>query len=227
MADLFREVDEAMRQERMMKFWEENKLFIIGVVLGTILLTGALSAYRSWNNAVKEEQTAAVLAMQEDINYPQNVLETEDLDVRGGLRGIALLQAAGMFQNQDKPDEALTLYQRISADKAIPDELHHLGVLMSVRMQMDKDNTDADELLNELSPVLKTKSSPWVNHARIEAALIHAHKKGDYDSAISLLQKVEAQKDIPASLTSRAKALIHIFTTRQQSPAAQKDEQTG
>ncbi|MCB1721572.1 MAG: hypothetical protein KDI11_07450, partial [Alphaproteobacteria bacterium] len=184
MADLFREVDEVMRQERIEKFWSENKAYIIGVILGTILLTGLISGYRSWNSSVKEKQTAALIAMQESPEYPGNILNAEELPMRAGLRGIALLQAAGTFLDQDKTEDALTLYQRVSQDKELPGELQDLGTLMSVRLQIDRGDQDGQSLLDQLIPLVSNLQSPWVHHARIEAALITADKLGDYSTAL-------------------------------------------
>lgn len=216
MADLFREVDEAMHQERMMKLWEENRIYIIGFVLGTILLTGLISGYRTWNNSVKETQTAQLIALQEATDYPANILATENLKMRAGLRGVALLQAAGAFLDQDKREEALTLYDRASAQKSLPDELQHLAILMSVRLLADEETQDSNALLTKLSPVLKSNKSPWNAHARLEAAVINAQKLQNYDDALAHLNAVQDTKNLPESLYKRARALSHLYRIDQQ-----------
>jgi len=216
MADLFREVDEAMRQERIEKFWAENKAYIIGVILGTILLTGLISGYRSWDQSVKEKQTAALIALQESPDYPTNILETQNLDFRSGLRGITLLQAAGNFLDQDKTEEALTLYKRAGQDKDLPDDLRHLGILMSVRLLTDNEDADGKALLEQLSPLVSDTKSPWVHHARLEAAVINAHKLGDYNAAIAHLNAVMDTPNLPESLSARAGALAHLYSLKQK-----------
>ncbi|MCB9981201.1 MAG: hypothetical protein H6860_02245 [Rhodospirillales bacterium] len=224
MADLFREVDEVMRQERIEKFWSENKAYIIGVILGTILLTGLISGYRSWNSSVKEKQTAALIAMQESPEYPGNILNAEELPMRAGLRGIALLQAAGTFLDQDKTEDALTLYQRVSQDKELPGELQDLGTLMSVRLQIDRGDQDGQSLLDQLIPLVSNLQSPWVHHARIEAALITADKLGDYSTALTHLNAVLDTPDLPQSLTDRARALAHLYGMKNKSISEKQDE---
>ncbi len=226
MADLFREVDDVMRQERITKFWTDNKPYIIAFVVGTILLTAAISGYRSWNNAVKEKQTASLITLQEAADYPTNILETEKLKMRAGLRGVALLQAAGAFLDKDKRDEAITLYERASADKALPDDLQHLGILMAVRLLIDDEAQTGESLLKKLSPVLKASKSPWSAHARLEAAVINAHKLSNYEAALTHLNAVQETKDLPESVYQRSRALSHLYSLKQKSMPQNTKEKT-
>ncbi len=224
MADLFREVDEAMRQERIEKFWAENRIYIIGFVLGTILLTGLISGYNSWNNSVKEKQTALLVALQEAPEYPANILEAEKLKMRAGLRGITQLQAAGTFLDQDKRDEALTLYERVGEDKKLPDEFRHLGILMSVRLLSNDEAQDGNALLDKLSPVLKANKSPWNAHARLEAAVINAHKLSNYTNALAHLNAVQDTKNLPDSVYERARALSHLYAIEQKQTSSETNK---
>ncbi len=220
MSDLLREVDDAMHQERMAKIWHENRPYIIGFIVGTIILTGVFSFYRSWNLNVQQEQTAAVLDYQSAENYPQNILEMEKIDLRDGIRGVAMLHAAGTFLDEDKPDQALALYTRVAQDKGIDSDLRDLGILMQTRLMMNEsDNKTADSFVNDgktlienLRPVLSNAKSPWLNPARIEAAVISAHIQGNYDAAIAYLDSVIKTEHLPQSLKDRANALIHIYT---------------
>lgn len=216
MADLLSEVDEVMRQERLEKFWKENRNYIIGVILGTILLTAAISGYRSWTNSVKERQTAHLITLQTAEDYPDNILASDDLDLSSDLRGIALMQAAGRFIQQDKKEEAQTVYDRAASDKAIPAEFRYLGAIMSVRLLIDKEDSDGKALLTKLAPALKDKKSPWQNHARIEAAVISAEKLSDYEAALGYLNAVKAAEGLPESITSRANALAHLYALKNK-----------
>ncbi|MCB9983848.1 MAG: hypothetical protein H6861_09300 [Rhodospirillales bacterium] len=224
MADLFREVDEVMRQERIEKFWAENKSYIVSVILGTILLTGLISGYRSWDNSVKEKQTARIIALQEAEDYPQNILETEKLDMRAGHRAMALLKAAAVFLDQDKTEEAGALYQRVAQDIDLPAEFKELAILMSVRLLSDQDDADAQALLDQLKPVVNNPKSPWVHHARIEAAVLQADKLQNYAAALQHLNAVIDTPDLPASLTERAVALVHLYSLKQPKTESKQDK---
>ena len=210
MSDLLTEVDEMMRQERMEKFWHDNKTFIIAFIVLTIVLTGVFSAYRAWDHSTKTEQTSELIAFMESADYPQNVLESEDLGFRAPLRAITWLGAAGTFMAQGDTENAYTLYARTADDKSVPDEYRYLAILMTTRIDSAKENADAKALLERLDPVLNA-DNPWKAEAQIEAAVIHANLQNDYKSAKDLLNIVLDSENLPGTLYDRAQKLHHIY----------------
>jgi hypothetical protein len=211
MADLFAELDEVMRQERMEKVWHDYGHYIIGFIVGTILLTASISGYKSWNTSVQEKQTAQVLTLQGAADYPQNVLDTADLDLRGSLKGLTLVSAAGTFADKGQADEALALYERAAADSSIPAQFSHLAALMVVRYGVDVDGADAAALLAQMKTVYSDAKSPWAYHARLEAAVIEAHLNMDYEAARVHLNVVRDTAGLPKTLTDKAQALDHVY----------------
>jgi len=207
MSDLLAEVDEAMRQERMEKFWHENKTYIIAFIALTILSTAVMSGYRSWDTKTKIKQTEQVIALQEAEDYPANIIDAE-LKIRPSLRGIAILSAAANFMEQDKPEEAAKLYARLAADTKIPNEFRHLGILMDVRLKMDNTDIQKADLLAALHPILKSKSA-WKPHAQIDAALIEADQNPQ--KSLELLNAVADTAELPESLYERAQKLHHVI----------------
>ncbi|MBL4804121.1 MAG: hypothetical protein JKY71_04585 [Alphaproteobacteria bacterium] len=216
MADLLQEVDEVMRQERMEKFWQENKFYIIGFIVGTIVLTGLLSAYRTWDYNVKEEQTAAIIAMQDDENYPENLLDNE-LDFRGGLRGIALMQGAATALGEQNTETALKLYDRAALDTGLPDDIRQSAIIASVSLKMDTEETpDGHVLLKELQVVTQDTDSPWTAHAHVLSAVIQFHQFDNYAVALTHLDDASNAPNLPRSMMERIEALKHLYTLKSQ-----------
>ncbi len=210
MSDLLAEVDEAIRQEKLEKFWHENKTFIIAFIALTILSTAVMSAYRSWDASTKTKQTTQILALQNDENYPANIIEAE-LDMRASLRGITLLSAAGTAMQKNNREDAQKLYARLIEDTKIPDEFRHLGILMDTRLKMDNDDANEEELLSALSPVLKGKST-WKPHALIDAALLESET--NQQAALDKLNEIADTADLPPSLYERAEKLHHVISAK-------------
>ncbi len=220
MSDLLAEVDEIMRQERMEKFWHENKTFIITFIVLTIALTGVFSGYRAWDHKVETEQTAALIQLMESSDYPANMLEA-DLDFRAPLRGIALMGAAGSLMTQDKQEDAYKLYQRAAQDKQIPDDLRHLAVLTTVRIDANKEGANASELLATLDPVLK--NGIWQPEAQIEAAVITANLKNDYTGAENILDDVLNTEGLQQSLYTKAANLKQVYALQAMEEQAMEE----
>ncbi len=212
MSDILREIDEAMRQERMEKFWKENGNTLVVFVVATILMTAVISGYRSWDRSERATGTDRALALMEDKTFPENIKEAK-LDMRGGLRGIVLINGAQDFLNGGKPDEALALYTKAAEDKNIPGEMRGLAVLMQARLAKD---VGADEkLMKNLAGIAGDNGNPWQQHARIEAAS-YAAANNDYKTARKYLAGVMDEKDLPDTLYKKANALDHVYALKEQ-----------
>ena len=137
-------------------------------------------------------------------------------DLRPGLRGVALMTAAGSLLNDKKTDEALALYEKAAADSKIPAELHDLAVLMSVRLSLGKEDAaqKKDAFLTQLEPISANAKSPWRYHADLEAATILAHFGNDYAGAQARLENVLMDKQLPESLIAKARAISHVYGLR-------------
>ena len=87
-------------------------------------------------------------------------------------------------------------------------------------------NTDAPDI-KILQPLLSNDKSPWVWHARLEAAALTAHNKEDYQGALYYLKKFDSDKAqyLPATLKQRAQALSHVYTLKAQNSSSKNDEE--
>ena len=150
--------------------------------------------------------------------FPGNIKDTPKLDMRGGLRGIALLTAAGTFMDDKKSEDALALYERAANDNGIPDDLRHLAVLSLVRLKAN--TTNAEDLLKS---VWSDSNSPWRYHAHLDAAVFYADKN-DFAQAREHLAEIAKAKSLPESLQGKARALDHVYALRQQHTETSKEE---
>ncbi|MCE7887007.1 MAG: hypothetical protein DYH13_05825 [Alphaproteobacteria bacterium PRO2] len=214
MTDILAEIDAAMRQERMEKFWKENGKTLIFFVIATIVMTGVISGYRTWDANVKARDTEQLLLLTESKDFPDNIKDAK-LDLRPGLRGIALVNGAQTYLSQKKDAEALALYTRAADDNSIPGEIRGLAILMQARLSK---NPDDEKMTKNLDSVARDNNSPWQYHARLEAAALAAQKE-DYKLARDYLAGVMDQKKVPGPLYQKAMALDHVYALREQEKA--------
>lgn len=218
MADIFAEVDEIMRRERLAKFWKDHGPFMVALIVTVIAFTGALSAYRTWDDKITSAQTDRIIEIIDDKDFPGNV-ETEDLSrLRSSFRALLLLNAAGAVLEEGKTDEALGFYTRIMEDRKAPRDLQELASLMAVKIwQGQKENTKSrDELLALLAPIANDVKSPWRWHAKLEMAIFLAGQKHDYSAAIGNLNDILGATGLPASLYTRANSLKHLYSLQKE-----------
>ncbi len=215
MSDIFREVDEMMQRERAAAFWKKNGSAIITGAVALVVLTGVYSGYQSWNRGVSEAQTKVLIEALEKSDFAEKAGDIAP-DLRPGLRGVALLTAAGTLHDGKKADEALVLYKQAAADMSIPADLRGLAALAAI--QLDTALT-ADEKQAALEKIYAEADNPWAPYARLEAATLLA-SGGDYKGARDHLSILEQTKDIPDSLYQKAAALAHVYRLKSQDAPA-------
>ncbi len=211
MSDILAELDDAMRQERIVKFWKENgKSVLVGIFLA-IAATAVISAWRAWDNSVKRHDTDRLIALLEDSNFPDNVKEAP-LEMRPSLRGMALVDAAGVLLAQKDKDGALALYTKAADDKSIPPDIRGMAVLMQAKLSPE---AGADEkLVKSLGKIAYEKRNPWRYHALLEIAGLEAGR-GNFKTAREHLAVLNDAEDLPETLYRKAKALDHVYALKE------------
>lgn len=208
MSDLLEEVDDIMRQERMMALWQEHGKTFIGIVVAIILGTAIMSGYKSWDINKRHTDTKNLVALFESENFPANIDE-EALKMRSGLKGVALITAAGTLAKEGKNQEALSFFQKAANDHSIPTDLRDLAILSTIRI--DTDNENAEKYLEE---VWSSNKSPWRFQAHLEAAILRAETQ-DFGSAREHLKAILDAPGQPETLYKKAQALEKIYALKQ------------
>lgn len=225
MADIFREVDEMMKQERLERFWKANRLWIIAFIVLSIAGTAGVSIYKRWDNSVKEEQTSILLKASEKPDFPAGLADIAK-DFRPALRGIAYLGAAQSEYEKENQASALEFYKLAAQDKAIPAEYRDMALLMQTRLDSE---LPADDKLAKLGSISGNSKSPWRYHAALEAAVVLAHEKQDYAAARIELEKItKTNPALPSSFFAKAKNLEQLYAVKQKTstPAAAQSGET-
>ena len=205
MSDIFQEVDEALKQEKLAKIWQDYQKPIIAGICALILGTAAFTGMTNWNYSRNAAETKDLLIAM-DNPAPEAPLKSFITDTRDNHAAIAQLNLARLMIEDNKTAEAANIYNNLADDRSIHRDLRDLARVLFVR------NSDKEDRAI-LTPVLQNDKSPWIWHARIEAALIEAHH-GDLKKAITLLNKFNVENTIPASLKQRAKSLKSVYEYR-------------
>ena len=215
MSDVFAELDEVMRQEKLAKFWRENGTALIIFVVMTVLVTAGISAYKAWDVKVRKTQTQELLSLMDTPDFPAN-LDLKALNLRPGLETIATLQAAGVLMKEGKQQDALPLYTSLAGDKSAPREFRDLAILMAARLRAAEANTPEEVagLYESLSQVANNEKTPWRYHAHLDMAVLLADKQQNFEEARTHLAAVIKAEGLPTSLVSKAQALDHVYSLK-------------
>ena len=210
MTDIFREVDEALREDRLKVIWNRHGRLIIAGAVAIVLGTGAFVGWRSYSQSQAQSQTRALVdAQQQAAADPQNaasIYAAVAADSSADRAALARLLEARADLDAGKRDEAGKIYQQIAGDSGVNSVVRDLARLYSVMARLD--DGDPAALNDELAP-LAADGSPWRTSARELQGLLALRQK----DAAKAREIFEALSKDPASspgLRSRAEQLLSI-----------------
>lgn len=210
MSDIFREVDEALQQEKMEKLWKEYGPTILMAAVLLVLSTAVTVGYRTWNSQQNQKETAKLIAATNNKDLA-TAMESAASDTRKGHEAIALLTAAGKHAENKEFEKASALYKQVTEDSSTPEVLSDLSAILYGRAaQLAKPEPDYRELLKTIEPVAKNDKSPFQLQAKVEAALLYGDGLKDYTAALDLLKGFD-KESAPDSLKEKALALKHVY----------------
>jgi len=217
LADIFHEVDEEVRREKLQKLWERYSIYIIGLAVLVVAGIGAWRGYEWWLNkqaAAAGTQFEAALTLSEQGKHA----EAEQAFVKiaaeapAGYRLLARFRAAGELA-LSKPAEAVQAYDRIAADGSLRQTLRDLAGLRAGMLLVD--TASFGDLKQRLDPLAEPGRS-FRASAR-ELLALSAWHHNDITAAKHYLDMLESDGETPAGARARAQMLSALIAASGKS----------
>lgn len=206
-----REVDEAVRQDRMIGIWQRfGRWIVIAVVVGLAAFGGWLwwdhhSKQVSGETAEKAQDVlrsaatgqapdAAALAVLKGASQP-------------GYRAAALLTEAGVTAQKGDVAKAIALYGAIAANGDIAQPYRDLATVRKVALGFEQMQPQA--VIDALKP-LAVAGNPWFGSAGEMSAIAYM-KMGKKDVAGAVFAAIAKDKTVPATVRSRARQMAGLL----------------
>lgn len=218
MSDIFREVDEDLRRDQFVKFWQRYGSLVIGAAILVVAATAGNVGWKHWRTTRMEERTAVLsdaLAKlrptgenaQPDTKAAADALAAAAAKLGGGHATLARLHEAGLRARDGQRDQAVTLYDQVAGSGDADPMLRDLATLLSVQLQLD--TGDAAALRTRLTPLLKDGNA-WKASAT-EASGLLAVRAGDAAGAAALFKQMSDDPAAPQALRARATELAALY----------------
>lgn len=220
MTDILREVDEAMRAERMNRIWQQHGKSILFIVAGVILGTAVHSGWSAYKNHQALEQTAALMDALQDKKTPDSLANLTK-SLKGSGKALAGLDAADQALSSKRYDDAIALYDVVASDKTVPADMRDLAVVQSVSVKLDHaPKAQPQELIDALAPIAASDKSVWKARALFLSALIKANRMNNYKAALEDLALASVVPNLPSSFEAQIKALQDVYQLKAAESAA-------
>lgn len=213
MVDIFTEIQEDLRRDRMTAIWARWGILIVAALVGLVLVVAVVVGWREWqsrrNVASSATYSEAMLAAESgDSEKALGALDT--LRDKGGYGVLARLRAAALLAEKGDRTAAVGAYDSVANDGGVDAIYRDLALLRSVLLQIDEGDTAA--LIARLAPLMAATSS-WRPSATEMTALLE-RRAGNVGKARTLFKELSEDPAAPSSLRQRAGDLLATFAPK-------------
>ena len=203
MTDIFREVEEDVRRERIEKLWKAYGNYAIAAL---VLLFLGIGGWQLWDRHEQQERSrvAAAFIAAQRITNPQ-AAASAFVDIartapKGYARAAQLAEASAMFASGQQ-GSAIALYKQIAADDSGP-----IGMVARLRAAWALADSANRATLAELLKPLDQPGNAWRENA--EEVLGYAdYRAMDMKSALARYSALAVDPQAPDALRRRAEAM--------------------
>ncbi len=203
--EFIREVDEAVRQDRWLKLWDQYGAYVVGAALAIVIGTAAGVGWRAWQESQRAAEAEAYMAASELLREgrPAEAAAAFEALARGSDSGYAVLarlQAAQALGVAGDAAGKLGVLERLAGDSATPALYRDLGEILAAQEQFGE--TTPDELAR-----LTAADNPW-RYSALELSALAQLRAGDTAAARETLTQLVDDPRTPPNLGRRAAELL-------------------
>ena len=208
MSDIFREIDEELRRDNLLKLWQQYGKYVIAIAVLALAIAGGFVGWRSHQESERRAQgqrySNALTLAREGKDGEAAKLFALLAQEGGGYSALAAFEEAELLAKSGDKHAAIEVYDRLAAASSIDPEFRDLAVLLSIMHGLaDGDATAAIERLQPLT----ANGKPW----RVSALDLTAAAKlkaGDRSGALAIYKELADDPSVPQGLRARAAEMV-------------------
>ncbi|MFH1558805.1 MAG: tetratricopeptide repeat protein [Pseudomonadota bacterium] len=218
MTDIFHEIEEDLRRDRLRRVWDRFGIYFIILVVAIIAAAGAYSAYRYYSlqkaqAAGARFEAASTLAEDGKAAEAQAAFEALAKDGPSGYRTLARFRAAGEIGAKDKP-AGVAAFMALANDGTLPPVLRDLASVRASLLQVD--TAPLAEIKAQLQPL--ADGTGGLRHSARELLALAQFKAGNLADANKTAQQAIDDPEVPLGVRNRME-LIRTLTAAAAQPA--------
>lgn len=210
MSDIFQEVDEEVRREKLKQLWDKHSGLIIAVAFLIVLAVAGWRGWQWWEAKKAGEAGAAYEAadtLAEEGKHAEAQAAFAKIAAEGtaGYRRLARLREAAELARTDKA-AAVKAYDALAADSSLGPVLQDLAQVRAGLLLVD--TAALPELTTRLEPL--TARDRAFRHTAREILALAAHRAGDRAAARRWFDMITTDAETPEAMRARVDVLIAL-----------------
>lgn len=214
MGDLFREIDEELRQERYAKLWQTYGKYAIAAAVALAL---GVAGFRGWDyyRSIERQAESARFASAEGLLRGGKTADAAALfaamaeQSSAGYATLARFRQAGLRAASGDALGAVAIYDAIASDDSAVQAMREAAVVLSVTHAVDQSGADRAAMDARLQPLIRD-DGPWRHSAR-ELLGVLALQSGDAAKAREHFTRIADDIDAPIGIKARAAEILGVI----------------
>ena len=211
MTDIFREVDEELRQEQAKKLWQRYGRYVIAVAIALVVGVGGYQAWQAWDlqhrTELSERYAAALDLVGDGDTAAADQALAEIVGEGGGYATLAAFTQARLRAEAGDTAGAVEQWDRIAEAEGEASALGQIAILLSVMHSMEQD--DPAQLEARLAPLTQTGQAFRPTALELSAAI--ALRQGDRNRAREVYAGIVDDLAAPPGLRARAAQMLQAL----------------
>lgn len=218
MTEFFREVDEDVRRDRLVRLWTEYRYFLFALAVLAVAGTGGWRLYGHYRDEAAQAASAkyeAAAQLSRDGKSTEAAAAFDDLSKTApkGYAILARLRAADARAASD-PKAAIAAYEALAADPGFDPAFKDFAKLRAAMLRVDSD--DPRDFERRFAP-LASDTFPYRYQIR-ELLGLAALKRNAFDTAGNWFDGIVSDPRAPAGVHMRAQALLGLVQSATLPP---------
>lgn len=206
-----REVDEAVRQDQLLTFWQRFGRWVVAAVVIGLLTFGGWLYWQHYSKtqaeAVSEDMDKVIAAAVGGGTPDAKQLDALTQADQPGFRAGALLIKAGDASRKGDSKSAIAAYKAMAADSALDQPYRDLALIRQTSLEFE--TLQPQQVVDRLKP-LAVEGAPWFGSAG-ELVAIAYMKMRKPDLAGPLFAAMAKDQSVPQSIRSRARQMAGLL----------------
>ncbi len=206
-----REVDEAVRQDQLLTFWERfGRWIVVAVVVGLLAFAGWLywQHHSKTQSEAVSENLAKILDTATGGGTPDaKALASLEQASQPGFRAAAQLTKAGVASRKGDAKRAIAAYKAMAADASLDAPYRELALVRQTALEFD--SLPPQQVIDRLKP-LAVEGAPWFGSAGEMVAIAYM-KLRKPELAGPIFAAMAKDEKVPQSIRSRARQMAGLL----------------
>lgn len=221
--NIFREVDEELRNERIKALWRRYGMYVIAGAVAIVLIVAGNELWQWWQGTTAGRssdlmQTALDAIEDGDVAAAETALAAVEAEGSGRYPVLARFREAALMAEQGRTEEALAQYDALAGTVDSP-LLRELAQVYAGYLLVDSGDVAA---VTARVGSLLSPEHPLRNSAR-EALGLAAHRSGDNVTALAQFQQIVLDPLTAQDIMARAQVYIAQLTAEGVTLASEEE----